>query len=219
MNAEFGAGEVHRGVLGERAALLVVDMARSIADPACESHFPVGAEAALACAELLAACRAARLPVLYTLGGKQWHTSAANALTGPERGRWVDRGGIREEPIEVARLAMEVVPALAPEPEDTLVTKSRPSAFFGTPLAAFLLGLRVDSLIVTGMMTSGCIRATVTDAFSHNLRVVLPQECVADWDERAHHANMRDMGAKYADVLPLRSVLAAVAESDLTAKH
>ncbi len=89
-----------------------------------------------------------------------------------------------------------------------MVTKSKPSAFFGTPLASMLTYLGVDTLVVTGMVTSGCVRATVVDAFSHNYRVVVPIECVADRSATSHQVNLFDMDMKYADVLPLADVLA-----------
>jgi maleamate amidohydrolase len=104
--------------------------------------------------------------------------------------------------------AHEIADTIKPEPKDIVVTKSKPSAFFGTPLASMLVYLGVDTLVVTGMVTSGCVRATVIDAFSHNYRVIVPLECVADRSPTSHQVNLFDIDMKYADVLPLADVLA-----------
>jgi nicotinamidase-related amidase len=84
--------------------------------------------------------------------------------------------------------------------------------FFGTQLHAVLHALRVDSLIVTGMTTSGCVRATVNDAFMLNYRVVVPLECVADRSQLSHEVELFDMGAKYADVVNVGDLVAMLAE-------
>lgn len=86
-------------------------------------------------------------------------------------------------------------------------TKSAPSAFFGTPLLPFLVKQQVDTVIVTGCTTSGCVRGTVNDSFSHGFRTVVPEECVGDMEEDAHWDNLRDVGRRYADVVKLRDVL------------
>ena len=90
---------------------------------------------------------------------------------------------------------------------EIVVSKSAPSAFFGTMLASYLLRLGIDTLIVTGMHTSACIRATVTDAFSHGLRVILPEECLADRRPDAHRYHLSEMDEKYADVVSVEAVI------------
>ena len=87
-------------------------------------------------------------------------------------------------------------------------TKSAPSMFFGTPLITFLTKARVDTVIVTGVATSGCVRATIVDSFSHGYRTMVPEECCGDMEEGPHHDNLRDVGRRYADVLTLKDVLA-----------
>lgn len=195
---------------GEREALLVVDLTRSLADATLPTHVPAGAAAADACGVLLAACRGHGVPVFFSRGGKHWHTSRAVAMSAAERGGWARKGALRDGPLGKAELAMEIAPGIAPRDGEVVVTKHRPSAFFGSPLAADLAGLGVDTLVVAGMMTSGCVRATVTDAFSHDLRVVVPRECVADKNAAAHEANLYDIDAKYADVVSLADVLATL---------
>jgi nicotinamidase-related amidase len=76
-----------------------------------------------------------------------------------------------------------------------------PSAFFETPLASYLVWRKVDTLIVTGGSTSGCVRATVVDSLSHGYRTIVPEQCVADKHESYHYANLTDMQLKYADVV------------------
>lgn len=91
---------------------------------------------------------------------------------------------------------------------DVVITKKMPSVFFETHLASLLVWYRVDTVIVTGGSTSGCVRATVIDSMSHGYRTVVPEECVADKHEGPHFANLYDMAMKYADVLPVVEVIA-----------
>jgi nicotinamidase-related amidase len=95
---------------------------------------------------------------------------------------------------------------------DILVSRRHPSSFFGTPLASLLLWNRVDTVIVTGGSSSGCVRATAVDSLSHGFRTIVPEECVADRHEGPHYANLYDMALKYADVLPVEEVIAHLEE-------
>jgi len=95
---------------------------------------------------------------------------------------------------------------ILPRPEDVIIYKNKPSAFFGTPLQSFLTYAGVDTLIVVGIATSGCVRASVGDAFSYNYRVIVPEECVGDRCRFAQRANLFDMDMKYADVVSLKEV-------------
>ena len=94
------------------------------------------------------------------------------------------------------------------ETVDAVYTKRMPSAFFETPLQSFLTWHRVDTVVVTGGSTSGCIRATAVDALSHGYRTIVPIECVADKHESYHFANLTDLLIKYADVVPVADVKA-----------
>jgi nicotinamidase-related amidase len=96
-----------------------------------------------------------------------------------------------------------IVDEVAPARGDVLLPKKHPSAFFGTPLTSHLIDLGADTLFVTGCTTSGCVRASVTDAFALNFKVVLPEECVYDRSPTAHAVNLWDMNGKYADVMPV----------------
>lgn len=93
------------------------------------------------------------------------------------------------------------------ESVDAVYTKRMPSAFFETPLASFLTWHKVDTVVITGGSTSGCIRATAVDALSHGYRAIIPIECVADKHESYHFANLTDLQIKYADVVRVREVI------------
>lgn len=91
---------------------------------------------------------------------------------------------------------------------DALINKRGASAFFQTNLASLLIWHRIDTVIVTGGSTSGCVRATVVDSLQSGYRTIVPEECVCDRDESPHYANLYDMAMKYADVLPVSDVIA-----------
>lgn len=92
------------------------------------------------------------------------------------------------------------------EARDAVYVKRMPSAFFETPLASWLVANRVDTVVVTGGSTSGCVRATAVDSLSHGYRTIVPVECVADKHASYHFANLTDLQLKYADVVPVQAV-------------
>lgn len=91
--------------------------------------------------------------------------------------------------------------------KDAVYCKRMPSAFFETPLASYLVWHKVDTVVVTGGSTSGCVRATAVDSLSHGYRTIVPIECVADKHESYHFANLTDLHLKYADVEPVQTVI------------
>ncbi len=93
------------------------------------------------------------------------------------------------------------------ESTDLTFTKRMPSLFFETPLASYLTWHRVDTVVITGGSTSGCVRATAVDALSHGYRAIVPEECVADKHESYHYANLTDLQLKYADVVSAQEVV------------
>jgi len=93
--------------------------------------------------------------------------------------------------------------AIAPHPGDIGIAKYHASAFFGTSLSSYLIGRRIDTLIITGATTSGCVRSTVVDASSLNYKVVVAEDAVFDRLPSSHAMNLFDMASKYADVLPV----------------
>jgi maleamate amidohydrolase len=191
--------------LGEKPAVLVIDMTTGFVENETASTFvPAGRECASRIAELLALTREIGILTIYTRGSPFRHEAEAGSwLRG--RGMPVFESSNREED-------RVIVASLAPRRDEIVVIKAKHSAFFGTQLHAMLNYLKIDSLIVTGVTTSGCIRATVNDGFALNYRIVLPIERVADRSQISHQVELFDMAVKYADVLPLAEVLAALAE-------
>ncbi|KAA9153673.1 isochorismatase family protein [Microbacterium lushaniae] len=102
--------------------------------------------------------------------------------------------------MNIAERGYDFVEEIAPVEGDVLLPKKHPSAFFGTPLASYLIQTGADSLVVTGCSTSGCVRSTVVDAFSYNYRVSVPSDAVYDRSRIIHDVNLFDMDQKYADV-------------------
>lgn len=187
--------------IGVSPAVIVVDMTRAFVDDAYPLGYgATGGPCAEAIAHLLAVARSMQIPVMYSAG-----LDSANAA---ERGRWKSpnsRAGERMLPEPNA-----VVPILEPQHGESIVRKRRPSAFFGTELASLLVYHQIDTLVVTGMTTSGCVRATVIDAFSHNFRVIVPHECVADRAQISHAVTLFDIHARYGDVMATADLEAAL---------
>ncbi len=150
--------------------------------------------------KLLAVAREKSIPVIYAI------VERSNKF---DAGRWADKvPGFGTQKIHrEGNRGTEIVEEIKPEENDIIISKRYPSAFFGTHLMTHLNILRVDSLIVTGCTTSGCIRATVIDAFSYGFKVIIPQECVYDRSITSHKVNLFDMNHKYADVLTVNEVI------------
>lgn len=145
---------------------------------------------------LFAAARSARLPVFYS-------TTDTRPQSRPKAVRATQRRGIPLDPRLYA-----IRPEFAPRPGDTVITKSRASAFFGTPLAAHLTQLGVKSLVLCGQSTSGCLRATAVEAYSHGFGVTIAEECCFDRSLISHQVNLFDLHHKYAGVLHADEVIA-----------
>jgi nicotinamidase-related amidase len=187
---------------GKWPAIIVIDMQYDFLDPA--SHLDMGPEARAVIpqiARVLEAGRRAGVPIVYT---RQTHRPDFQ-----DGHRWMDKftkfrqGGLRE-----GTRGVEIVDELAPRPEDRVLKKLRPSAFFATELDIYLRSLGVDTTILTGCTTSGCVRATASDAFSYDYRVIVPQECVTDRAKEPHDANLFDINMKLGDVVGIEEVLA-----------
>ena len=101
----------------------------------------------------------------------------------------------------------QIVADIAPQPDDIVVRKQKPSALFGTPLMSMLNEVHADSVLVAGTTTSGCVRASVIDAFSYNMKVSVVEECVFDRGQASHKINLFDMAMKYADVISLKETI------------
>lgn len=206
-----------RAGLGERPAVLVIDTNYAFCgdrpEPILESvkrwRNSCGQEAWDAVAkmvDLIAVARAKRIPVLYSTGGLPLPPRfAGGRALGKNRRRPEDQSPER------AALGNQIVPPIAPRPGDIVLSKIRPSVFHGTPLLSLLTDLRVDTLICCGGTTSGCVRATVLDAFSYSFRVGVVEECTFDRTQSSHKINLFDIEQKYGDVMHLADVLAYLA--------
>ena len=194
-----GMGQGRVG-MGERPAIIVVDMTYGFVDSAFPlGHSATGYPAVAAIRRLLASARPLGIPIFYS--------RSKAGVTACERGRWKGGGAIAH-PGMLDPKANTIVPDLAPQPGDIVIAKTWPSVFFGTDLPSYLIYHRVDTLIVTGMVTSGCVRGTAVDAFSYNLHVIVPEECVADRGQTSHKVALFEIHMKYGDVLPLHQVIA-----------
>jgi maleamate amidohydrolase len=148
---------------------------------------------------LLDAARERALPVFYTTGEEP-------RPDGLGRGLWrTSRSG--EKPEVPGFVGTDIVREIGPQDGDVVYRKSKPSAFFGTGLLAHLLELKIDTLLIVGTTTSGCVRASVLDAFNHNFNAVVVEEGCFDRGEASHAINLFDMDAKYADVVSLATTV------------
>lgn len=200
--ADVLAGYRERGLagrlgFGHSPALLVVDLQRGFTEEGSPLGAAMDAEVE-AVARLVDAAHAREVPVFFTVTGYGPGAGDGGLFTvkvpSLKRLRWGERW-------------TELDPRLPVGDGDTVIRKEYASAFFGTALASMLTALGVDTLLVTGCTTSGCVRASAVDALQHGFRPVVPRECVADRAEGPHEANLLDIQGKYGDVLGIEEVL------------
>ncbi|WP_041840944.1 isochorismatase family protein [Actinoplanes friuliensis] len=176
---------------GDRPALLLIDMMRAYFTPG--SPFDLGSRAAVdGCAELLGVARAAGIPVV--------HTRVAYAADLTDGGLFVRKVPGLAVLAEGAGHLGEFVPELEPGAGEVVVVKQYASGFFGTSLAATLTARGIDTAVIAGVSTSGCVRATATDALQHGFRPIVAADACGDRTRAVHDASIFDLGAKYADV-------------------
>jgi len=187
---------------GERPVLLLVDFVQAYFEPGCDLY--AGVEDALASAlRLREAAHAAGCPVILTR--VTYHAS------GLDGGRFFEKAKPLRNFLPGSPTA--AWPAgLAPRADELVIAKQYPSAFFGTSLASTLTAAGIDTVILTGLSTSGCVRATCVDSMSHGFRTIVVREACGDRHPAPHEANLFDMNAKYADVVGEAEVLAYLAE-------
>lgn len=179
---------------GERPALLVVDVIRGFTE--LESPLASDLDSQVdAINVLLAASRAADIPIIFS--------TVSYDVELQEAGIWIRKIPSTRYLVEGSPW-VEVDPRLERRPRETLLVKKYASCFFGTDLAARLVSRRVDTLLVTGCTTSGCVRATAVDSCSLGLHTIVVQEAVGDRAELPHFANLFDIDAKYGDVVALQ---------------
>ncbi|MGA7794933.1 MAG: isochorismatase family protein [Candidatus Acidiferrales bacterium] len=204
----FGA----RMGFGKRPALLVVDVNYAFCgdkpEPILESikRWPTSCgeeawEGVRVIKRLIDAARAKGLPVIYTTNKKRpdmW-----------DNGSWSWKNTRQNERLRTQTNLdpNAVVDEIAPGPRDILIQKQKPSAFYATPLQSYLTLLGCDSLLVAGATTSGCVRASVLDAFSSNYRVAVVEDACFDRSQASHAVSLCDMHAKYADIVESAEVI------------
>ena len=186
---------------GERLAVLVVDFSCGFTDPACRLGSELTAEVE-ATKTLLDAARAKGLPVIFTTIGFE--------PNGKDGGLWLKKVPALGD-LELGGRWVDIDPRLERREDETVIVKKGASAFHGTNLVAILVSQDVDSVILCGATTSGCIRATAIDLIQYGYPTLVPRECVGDRAQAPHDANMFDIQAKYADVVSLDEALAYVA--------
>ena len=194
--AKAGLGQAV--TLGDRPAVLVIDFSCGFTDPECALGSDLTSEVA-ATKRLLDAARAKELPVIFTTigfdaslkDGGLWMQKVPALAVLQMGGRWMD-----------------IDPRLEPRADETVIVKKGASGFFGTNLASVLVSQGVDSVILCGATTSGCIRATAVDLLQYGWPTLVPRECVGDRAQAPHDANLFDIQAKYADVVSVEDALA-----------
>ncbi len=187
---EASYGEYKIG-FGERPAVVVVDFQKAFTDP----QFPIGGfkhihDARDETARLLEVARRCGVPV----------ASCFTGYDSKEDMQYWKIGAVREQ-FFLDHPGMAMDEKTTDAKYDYVFPKSAPSIFFKTPLTTFLTKHGVDTVIVTGCTTSGCVRASTIDSFSHGYRTMIPESCVGDAEEGPHRDNLRDVGRRYADVV------------------
>lgn len=200
---------------GKRPALLVIDVSYGFAGEKDTPLLESMKKWRLSCGpgswdsiehirQLIEKARGKKLPVIYTTGynrADKWDAGSWSWKNSNTR-EW------RQPSTEPGKGHSVIVQEIAPAPQDIVIYKQKPSAFFGTNLTSYLTLLGCDSVIVTGTVTSGCVRASVIDAFSLNYRVAIAGEACFDRIPISHAINLLDMNAKYADVRTTADILA-----------
>lgn len=189
----------HQLGYGKRPAVAVIDFQLGFTAPE-RSPLAGNLDAEVAATNrVIATARQKNVPIIFTVVGYDPHRQ-------DDAGLWPEKA----PSLRLLTLGSELVeldPRLDRKPEDLVIVKKYASGFFGTYLASTLTMKGVDTLIVTGCTTSGCVRATVMDALAHGFRPIVPLEAVGDRAQEPHEANLFDIGSKYGDVVPLGEVI------------
>ncbi len=193
--------------IGKNPALVLVDLYNSAYEGGPRPVLELQGEYQASCGEyawaaiaptlqLIAACRAQNIPVIHVTVETRPQTDVTGGKPTQRQRRHIGKD------------TFEIKDEFKPQPGEVIVYKKRASGFFGTPLATHLIRLGVQSLIFAGETTSGCVRATVVDAYSHGFHVVVAEECCFDRSPLPHKMALFDMHHKYADVMHIEDLLA-----------
>jgi maleamate amidohydrolase len=186
--------------LGARPAVLVVDFSRGFTDPESTMGSELTREVE-ATNRLLAAAREREIPVIFTTIGFEPNLKDGSL--------WLEKApGLGE--LIIGSKWVEIDPRLERRDEETVILKKGASAFFGTNLPSILVSQGVDTIIMCGATTSGCVRATAVDLLQYGYPTLVPRECVGDRAQAPHEANLVDIQAKYADVVSIEDALAYI---------
>ncbi|KTR02218.1 isochorismatase [Aureimonas ureilytica] len=206
---EQGASENYKGVWGHRIgfgakpALLVIDFMKAYTVPGAPLFAPGVVKAVAETPRLLSAAREQGVPVIHT--NILYHAPGC-----ADGGVWVKKSPVMTAMVAGNPLA-EFCEGVEPQAGEPVFTKQYASAFFGTSLAPMLHAQGIDTVILAGCSTSGCIRASAVDAVQHGFRTIVVRDCVGDRHEGPHEANLFDIDAKYGDVVSLDETLEALA--------
>ncbi|WP_010628723.1 N-carbamoylsarcosine amidohydrolase [Halomonas sp. KM-1] len=183
---------------GNASAVLAIDFMKAYTLPD-SGLYAEGVVEAVKHAETLYKCaRRCEIPVI--------HTRVVFSEDGADGGVFIKKLPVLRQMTEssvYSQFDEKVLPAQG----ETVLRKQYPSAFFGTPLVSILVAQGIDTVVITGCSTSGCVRASVVDAISYGFRVVVPRECVGDRHQNPHEANLFDIHAKYGDVMSMSEVM------------
>lgn len=189
---------------GERPALLVIDFMQGYTTEGAPLYAPGVVSAVAETVELLDAARRHGVPVVHT--NIRYHPGHF-----ADGGMWVRKAPVMKDMVEGNPLAA-FCPEVTPRENEVVISKQYASAFFGTSLAPMLHAMGVDTVVLTGCSTSGCIRASAVDAVQHGFRTIVVRECVGDRHDGPHEANLFDIDSKYGDVVGKREALARFTE-------
>ncbi len=178
---------------GKRPAVVVIDLLQGYTLPGAPLYAPGVVKCVKEVPELLKVARRKKVPVIHT-------RVLYNPATFEDGGVWIKKAPVLKALVPGNKYA-EFCPQVKPAKGETVIVKNYASCFFGTSLAATLTAQGIDTLIITGCTTSGCIRASAVDAVQHGFRPIVVRECVGDRHDAPHEANLFDINAKYGDVV------------------
>jgi len=178
---------------GRKPAVVAIDLLQGYTLPGAPLYAPGVVKCVREVPELLKAARKNKVPVIHT-------RVLYNPATFEDGGVWIKKAPVLKSLVPGNKYA-EFCPQVKPAKGETVIVKNYASCFFGTSLAATLTAMGVDTLIIAGCTTSGCIRASAVDAVQHGFRPIVVRECVGDRHDGPHEANLFDINAKYGDVV------------------